>query len=128
MVWVPSHRRQLRPATTYPQVVGAVLAKARNVRGLNQDDMARHLGIAQATWSRFENGQSSISVEHFRMAAHVLEMHPANLMQSAEQTAFNLQSRGITVLDTRDDSKTTAVVLIAGLALAAFVGIATVSS
>jgi transcriptional regulator with XRE-family HTH domain len=93
----------LKPATTYPAIVGGVLAQIRNQNGLRQEELAQALRITQATLSRIEKGQSGITVEHLRLAAQKLGSTPAVILAYADQAEVNMQIQGITVTPTRDD-------------------------
>ncbi len=44
--------------------IGQRIKKARLKAGLNQSDVAKHLGITQAGWSKIENGGTLISLDH----------------------------------------------------------------
>ena len=88
-------------ATTYPAIVGKVLADFRSQHGMQQKDMASAVGITQATWSRIESGQTSVTLEHLRSAAQTLNMRPAQLLAIADQSEVEAQFRGGTVVETK---------------------------
>jgi transcriptional regulator with XRE-family HTH domain len=119
--------KPLKPATTYPAIVGGVLAQIRNQSGLRQEELAQALGITQATLSRIEKGQSSITVEHLRLAAQKLGHTPAVILSYADQTEVNMQTQGITVAPTRDSLNKT-LVIIGAAALLAIIAAAIISS
>lgn len=119
----------LKPATTYPAIVGGVLAQIRNKNGLRQEELAQALRITQATLSRIEKGQSSVTVEHLRLAAERLGITPALILNYADQTEINMQAQGIIVTPTRDDdglNKT--LVIIGAAALVAIIAAAIISA
>lgn len=119
----------LRPAATYPSVVGNVLAQLRSQRGLQQQDLAAAVGVTQATWSRVENGQTNITVEHLRLAANQLGRMPGEVLSMADSTATMMQFNGVEVVPTRGDDKLkSALILIGAVALTAFVTAAIVQS
>ena len=112
----------LQPAATYPSLVGNVLAQIRNQHGLHQGEMAAAVGVTQATWSRIENGHTSITVEHLRLASHKLGHLPGQILSLADNTEAMMQFRGVEVVPTRDDeSLKSALILIGAVALTAFV-------
>lgn len=117
------------PATTYPAIVGGVLAQMRTRQGLHQQDLARSIGITQSTLSRMEKGQSSISVEHLRLAAHHLNLAPSAIINHADQVEASMHSQGIEVTAMRNDENfNNAMVLIGAVALTAIITAAIVSS
>ena len=119
----------LKPAATYPSVVGNVLAQLRSQRGLHQQDLAEAVGVTQATWSRVESGQTGITVEHLRLAANQLGRTPGEILSMADSTATMMQLNGVEVIPTRDDEKLkSALILIGAVALTAFVTTVVVKS
>lgn len=104
------------PATTYPAIVGGVLAQIRNQNGLRQDDLAQALGVTQATLSRIEKGQSGITVEHLRLAAKKLNSTPSNILAYADQTEISMHMQGISVTATRDDDNLNKTLILIGAA------------
>jgi transcriptional regulator with XRE-family HTH domain len=99
-----------RPATTYPAIVGGVLAQLRSQQGLLQEELAQALGITQATLSRIENGQSSI-------------------LFYADQASVSMHSQGIVVVGTRnDDGLRDTLVLIGASELIAIISAAIISA
>lgn len=63
----------------------------RELRGLKQEHIASRLGIAQNTYSQYENDQIKISVETLQRIAEILEVNPMDLM-SQQLAIINLQS------------------------------------
>jgi transcriptional regulator with XRE-family HTH domain len=109
-------------ATTYPSIVGKVLTDLRSQRGMHQKHMASAVGITQATWSRIENGQTSVTLEHLRSAGKTLDMLPSQILAIADQTELEAQLRGVTVMDTKSAWDIhPSLALIAGAALGIFV-------
>jgi transcriptional regulator with XRE-family HTH domain len=120
---------QIKTITTYPAVVGSVLAQMRTEQGLHQGEVANAVGVTQATWSRIENGQSNVTVEHLRMAADKLGIQPSQILLNADRHAANIQMGGIDVVPTRHDAEIhPAVVLLVGTALGALMTYAIVNS
>jgi transcriptional regulator with XRE-family HTH domain len=112
----------LKPAATYPSLVGSVLTQIRNQQGMHQGELAAAVGVTQATWSRIENGHTSITVEHLRLAAHKLGSLPGEILSLADQTETLMQFSGVEVVPTRDYTNLqSALILISAVALTAFV-------
>ena len=112
----------LTPATTYPALVGNVLAQLRAQHGLHQGNLAAATGVTQATWSRIENGQTNITVEHLSVAARAFGRSPGEILSLADHTATMMQFSGVEVVPKRDDEKLkSALILIGAIALTAFV-------
>ncbi len=93
--------QELKPGTSYPAVVGGVLVKLRNQQDIRQGDLARAVGVTQATWSRIENGSSALTIEQVGMAASKLGMLPSQIMALADEAVEQLQQRGVFVDPTR---------------------------
>jgi len=112
----------MKPAATYPALVGSVLAQIRNQQGMHQGELAAAVGVTQATWSRIENGHTSVTVEHLRLAAHKLGRLPGEILSLADQTETMMQISGVEVVPTRDYTNLqSALILIGAVALTAFV-------
>jgi transcriptional regulator with XRE-family HTH domain len=112
----------LKPAATYPSLVGNVLAQMRGQQNLHQGELAAAVSVTQATWSRIENGHTSITVEHLRLAARTLGCLPGEILTLADQAETMMQISGVEVVPTRDDTNLrSALILIGAVALTAFV-------
>ena len=57
--------------------VGERLRQLREARGINQEDLARLLGLTRATVSRYENGDQQIRADELPGIADKLGVHPA---------------------------------------------------
>lgn len=116
-----------KPATTYPAIVGGVLAQMRIRQSLHQQNLAQSMGITQSTLSRMEKGLSSISVEHLRLAARHLGVAPSVIINHADQAEISMHSQGIEVTATRNDEAfNNTMVLIGAVALTAIITAAVV--
>jgi transcriptional regulator with XRE-family HTH domain len=119
----------LKPATTYPAIVGGVLAKIRNDRNLRQDELAQSVGITQATWSRIECGHCSITVEHLRKAADKLGASPGEILKYADRAESDFRKKGGYVSASHDSlNNNQKVVLIAAGALLIVIAAAIMAS
>jgi transcriptional regulator with XRE-family HTH domain len=119
----------MQTVTNYPTIVGKIIAQIRDQRGLRQEDLAQAMGVTQTTLSRIETGQSSISVEHLRLASHHLGVRPNQILADADNNETILQSRGMTIMFGRDNQDLPpAAIFLGGAALAALLTLAVVGS
>lgn len=112
---------KLVPTTTYPAIVGQVLAKLRDEAGLTQAEFAAKMDLSPATWSKIESGTSGLSLEQLTRASEVLGRSPDEILAIAQRAADHVKKQGVNVEPTRVLSE--GMVLIALVALAAFVAI-----
>jgi transcriptional regulator with XRE-family HTH domain len=119
------HSPQMKPGTTYPAIVGGVLAQIRNQKNLRQDEVAGAVGVTQATWSRIESGQSSITVEHLRLASGKLGHSPGQFLEFADQAEHNLRQSGAEIIHARsgDKERDVAIAIIASVTLLAVIAV-----
>lgn len=54
------------------EVMGAILTRLRQQAGMDQENIAHHLGITQASWSRIESGKATINIEQLLVACSVI--------------------------------------------------------
>lgn len=106
-----------KPAATYPMIVGSVIAQMRNHQQLRQEEVAQALGVTQATFSRMENGQSSITAEQLRAIGHRLGTQPSVLLSYAEDIERRLHNQGVEVTARRDDEQLKNAMILIGAAV-----------
>lgn len=114
----------LTPTTTYPAIVGQVLAKHRGDRNLTQTQLAQALGMKQSAWSKIERGATPLTIEHLAQAADVLEVSPGQILAETDRVADEVRARGVTVRPTRveaDNAFGAGLLLIGAVALGALV-------
>lgn len=87
----------MRPAVSYPEIVGGVLKQIRTQLQLDQATIAKAVGVAQPTWSRIENGSVPISVEQLALIAEQLKMLPSQILERADMAADSFRKQGIQV-------------------------------
>ena len=87
----------MRPAASYPEIVGGVIRQLRNQRHLDQAAIAKAVGIAQPTWSRIENGSIPITVEQLGFVSQHLNVLPGEIIRYADQAVRNFAAQGIEV-------------------------------
>ena len=86
--------------TTYPALVGNIIASLRKERSIGQAEFSAMVGVGQSTWSRIEKGQSALTVEQLAKAAGQLELQPHQLLAVVDGARENLEAQGIgTLLD-----------------------------
>ena len=107
---------QIKPVATYSGVLGAVLARHRDARGLTQGQLAEAVGLSQSAWSRVENGATSMTADQLALAAAALRSSPGALVADADATAASLRRRGVDVVPSRADKALDGAVVVLGLA------------
>ena len=61
---------------------GKFIKRKREERGLSQSETATLLGISQAAYSRYENGQRDPGLEMIRKIAKVLKFKPGEFFDN----------------------------------------------
>lgn len=114
--------KNLKPATTYPAIVGRVLVSLRKQEEIGQDELAQAIGITQSTLSRVERGESALNVEQLALAAKKLGSHANNILKAADKAVDQLNAQGVNVQYERARSGVDAgLVLIGAAALGALI-------
>lgn len=112
----------MKPATTYPAIVGCLLANSRKRKGLDQAKVAAAMGLSQASWSRIERGETALSVDQLHRAAEVLGENTWEVLRSADQAVSGLKRDGVEVRSLRaEEAVQQGLVLIGVAALAILV-------
>lgn len=115
----------LLPATTYPAVVGRVLAEIRQARGVPQEALAQALEMTQSGWSRVERGDVAITVEQLALVAPMLNTSPGEVLQRADHAVRYAKDQGVRVEPRRVSAAVAGgLVLIGAAALAALIAAA----
>jgi transcriptional regulator with XRE-family HTH domain len=94
--------------TTHRAVLGAVLQKLKKEGELDlkQSDLAAAAGVGASTWSRVEKGDNPLTTEQLRKVAERLGTRPSTILALAEESAKELEAKGIAVLDEFPGSST----------------------
>lgn len=66
------------------QMIGAVIRKLRNEKGLSQDVLSGLAGIGRTHLTMIENGQKNPNFETIWKIALALELHPSELVARFE--------------------------------------------
>lgn len=96
--------KSITPATTFPAIIGRLLAVQRDRLNLDQATVAAAVGVTQPTWSRIERGESAISVDQLRRACNRLGLVPGQLLNQADSAKAQLERQGISVVESADDT------------------------
>ncbi len=112
----------LKPATTYPAIVGRILVDLRKRAGIGQDVVAGAMGITQSTLSRVERGESALTVEQLARAAKSLGESAGSILSMADSAVLELDAQGVSVSYERSTLEIdTGLVLIGAAALGALI-------
>lgn len=90
--------------TTYQAVLGRVIVRKRQEKQIDQEDMARHVGVGRSTWSRIEAGASALSMDQLAKAANKLDIAMGALMLEVDDVVRGLRRQGVDVVDSRDQT------------------------
>ena len=109
--------------TTYPAIIGSLIAQARTEAGLLQEELAKRVGVPQSTLSRIERGSAHLTVNQLRKIAPALGRQPSQIVELAEQAELLLQVNGAEVKEViePDALKRGAVIFLSGVALMALI-------
>lgn len=77
---------------SYSAVVARLLANHRQVRGIEQAEMATRLGITPPSYSRIETGQTALTVDTLFSIAGALDLDVVELMQEVENVIAKVRS------------------------------------
>jgi|GEM_PF-4527521 len=83
--------------TSIPAVIGSLLAKRRMDQALSQTDAADILDISTSSWSRIENGETSMTMDQLFAICRALELKPSAFFALVEDKIALLEEKGITV-------------------------------
>lgn len=99
MAWVPW------AVSTYPAMVGAVLAARRRELRLRQSSIASSVGLNVSTWSRIENGETALTIEQLAVAAEALGLPPSVLLRAVDTTVAANSKQGWVTTAKRADAE-----------------------
>ncbi|NRB37938.1 MAG: helix-turn-helix transcriptional regulator [Pseudomonadales bacterium] len=91
-------KKMLNGSTTYPALVGSIIAQCRKDKGIGQAEFATMVGLGQSTWSRIEKGQSALTIEQLAKAAEQLNIEPYELLALVDGARQDLKDQGIETL------------------------------
>lgn len=88
---------QILHSTTYNGIVGAVLRGRREFLKLEQADMAAQLGLTQSSYSRMENGKTSLTLVQLSGIAPILKFSSSEFLKHVEKIRSDMERQGISV-------------------------------
>ena len=104
----------MKPATTYSEVLGRLIALRRKKLNITQEKMAGKLGMTQAGYSGLERGRSPFSVPQLRKVSALLGHDVQELLHHTDDTVDDLEAQGIDVLPEKPGTGTGGWAWIAG--------------
>jgi transcriptional regulator with XRE-family HTH domain len=113
--------RQPPTKTSYPALVGWVVMTLRVEKDIKQADFAEKMMVPPSSWSKYESGQTVLTVVQLNHAATLLGLKPQAILDRVEQLRDAITRRGVIVanglrLPVSDKSK-----VISGRALGAVI-------
>lgn len=111
----------MKNETTYQTVLGRLIAQKRKERRIDQEEMARRVGVSRSTWSRIEAGSSALNMDQLARAASALGVSLGDLMLEVDEIVRELKRQGVEVHDSRDQARS-ASARAGGAAAVAFLG------
>lgn len=87
--------------TSFPAVLGTVIANLRKEMDIGQSELALKLGITASTLSRIENGESAMTIDQLYVASEAFGVKPHQLLAAAEEVEEGLQKTGVDAVGER---------------------------
>ena len=113
------------PVVLYEAVLGQVLKRLREHRGLNQAQMARELEITQSYWSKIEQGAVDVPTSLLRASCSALGVTQSQLLSQVDEVCRQAEERGVKILDRGETKKTSDWLPLLGMAaVARLIGLA----
>lgn len=91
----------VKPVIPYGAIVGRVIENHRKGAGVDQETLAKALGISQSAYSRLEQGQSAMTLAQLRSVAGSLAMAPGDILHETDHLASRLHSQGVEISEER---------------------------
>lgn len=118
----------MQAATTYPAIIGRIIAERRKKLGMDQATAADEAGINRSSWSRIENGETTPDAVQLSKIATALGLSSDGIIARANEAKKTLEKQGIDVrLDppAKSKSSTGIIALLGAAALGGLVYAAT---
>ena len=87
----------MKAETTYPAIIGRILARERVGRGWDQAEMAKRVGVNRSSWSRIENGEVVPNAVLLDRIGKALGKNSADILAEANAARDRLQRDGVEV-------------------------------
>jgi transcriptional regulator with XRE-family HTH domain len=84
---------------TYGAVAGQVVLQHRKTRNVDQSQLAAALGITQSSYSKIEQGQTTMTIVQLRIISEQLGLKPHVLIRQIDDLALKLRSQAVTITD-----------------------------
>ena len=65
------------------KIIGRNLAKFRQLRDIKASDLAERIGMKEGAYSKYERGESSITVELVQKVATALDVNPISILAAS---------------------------------------------
>jgi len=83
--------------TRYSTITGLAIREFRELKGVSQLHFSSELDVSQASWSRVEKGNTSITVEQLVNAASIIDVEPSLILMCVEMIVEQLEDEGWSV-------------------------------
>jgi transcriptional regulator with XRE-family HTH domain len=70
------------------KTVGRNIARFRRLRDLKASEVAERLGLKEAAYTKYERGETSITMEHLNKIGEILEIDPLQIISASAGTFF----------------------------------------
>lgn len=100
--------------SSFPALLGAIMAMKRRNLGLTQEEVAKELDITTSSWSRIERGETALNIEQLLLVCKLLNFKPSELLKEAETQENILVDKGVMVVIERKEYASLAKVAAAG--------------
>jgi transcriptional regulator with XRE-family HTH domain len=99
------------------KAIGSNISMYRKIRGFKASDMAERLGVSESSYTRYERGETSITVDLIKQIAQeltidpvtLLSMHPSNFIDNANSpnsVVISSNSMNASQLNTTNEEQT----------------------
>lgn len=92
----------MKNVTTYQAVLGRLIVQKRQEKQMDQEALARRVGVSRSTWSRIEAGSSALNMDQLAKAADALDVPLGTLMTEADEIVRELRKLDVEVNIGRD--------------------------
>ena len=106
----------MKNETTYQTVLGRLIAQKRKEKEIDQEEMARRVGVSRSTWSRIEAGSSALNMDQLAKAASALDISLGELMLEVDEVVRELRRQSVEVHDSRDQARSASFGAVGGAA------------
>lgn len=103
--------------SSFPALLGTIMAMKRKSLELTQEDMADTLGITISSWSRIERGETALNIEQLLLASKKLKIKTSELIREAECQEKILKEKGVKIVMERKEYSSLAKIAAAGVVL-----------